>query len=257
MIDNRTILLEHASGDRFAYKNKLGSFHIRRHSYSKIFAFSTPPIDIFSNYRQSAPFSSNSTMVGTPTDYILCADDQSLADAIRALSVSSYMALDCEGRDLGEKGGALSLISLRTLAPEPAHTYIIDVVSLGNDKLRPVFDIIGSSSQTKIVFDGRMDFSELYHGHNVSIEGALDLQLADVHSRQQRGEDEGAQLRRLSPFLHRGEINGQRSSYRAVQRLNSLDSCIKEHNVDVAGSPSEKSATFLFHFVYASLTCFQ
>ena len=71
--------------------------------------------------------------------------------------------LDCEGQDLGLQGGSLSLINFRTLRPEISTTYLIDVLSLTKDALRPVFDIIQSSSPTKIMFDGRMDYSELFH----------------------------------------------------------------------------------------------
>ena len=164
-------------------------------------------------------------------DYILCADDSSLADAIAAIQPASSLALDCEGKDLGVEGGTLSLISLRVLEPETSGIYLIDTISLTKDQLSPIFDIIESSSVTKIVFDGRMDFSELYHGWSVSLRGVLDLQLADVDSRHQRGEDEEDQFSRLSPYLHRREISGQPGSYSAVHKLCGLDQCIKDHGI--------------------------
>ena len=53
-------------------------------------------------------------------DYMLCADDSSLADTIAAIQRASALALDCEGKDLGVEGGtpSLSLIGLRVLEPE-------------------------------------------------------------------------------------------------------------------------------------------
>ena len=161
--------------------------------------------------------------------YVLCADDDSLAKAIIAIKSSSIIMLDREGVDLGVPGGALSLISLRT--PGNPTTYLVDAVTLSNNKLRPLFDIIQSTSPPKIVFDGRMDFSELYHSYSVRMDGVLDVQLADVHSRRQRGEDEDDQLQRLSPYLYRREVFGQHTSYAAVHRLCGLDQCVREHKL--------------------------
>jgi len=122
--------------------------------------------------------------------YILCADDSNLANAIAAIQPASALALDCEGNDLGVEGGTLNLISLRALEPETSRIYLINTIGLVKVQLNPVFDIIKSSLVTKIVFGGRMDFSELYHGWGVSLRGVLDLQLADVESRHQCGEDQ-------------------------------------------------------------------
>ena len=182
-------------------------------------------------------------------DYILCADDSSLADAITVIQPASVLALDCEGKDLGVQGGTLSLISLRALEPETSKTYLIDTISLTKDQLLPIFDVIKSSSVTKIVFDGRMDFSELYHGWGVSLRSVLDLQLADVESRRQRGEDEKDQLSRLSPYLHRREISGQPGSYSAIHKLSGLAQCIKEHEIITDELEKNKSRKYVFNIM--------
>ena len=57
-----------------------------------------------------------------------------------------------------------------------------------------MFDILSSNSVTKVVFDGRMDFSALYHEQNVEVQNVLDLQLVDIDSRVIRGEDMSLQL---------------------------------------------------------------
>lgn len=165
-------------------------------------------------------------------DYVWCDDERSLRDATDVIERCSEVVLDCEGQDLGQQGGSLSLINFRTIGPEIPNTYLIDVLSLTKDALRPVFDIIQSSSPTKVMFDGRMDYSELFHEYGTPICGALDLQLADIHSRRQRGEDEEDQLRRLSPYLKRGEVVGQQNSYTQVHKLCSLQQCLREHSVD-------------------------
>jgi len=184
-------------------------------------------------------------MASNTNDYILCADNHSLDEAIGALKSSPEVMMDCEGMDLGQQGGSLSLISLRTTGTESSKTYLIDVISLTNDELRPLFDIIQSTSPRKVVFDGRMDFSELYHGRGITLHDVLDLQLVDVDSRRQRGEDEDEQLRRLSPYLHRREIFGQRNSYTKVHKLCGLEQCLREHKV-IGNGLGHKSGNKIF-----------
>ena len=179
-------------------------------------------------------------------DYVLSADGPSLAEAIAAIQSATVLALDCEGKDLGVASGALSLINLQALEPVTSKIYLIDTINLTKDQLIPIFDIIQSPSVTKIVFDGRMDFSELYHGWNVSLRGVLDLQLADVESRRLRGEDEDEQLSRLSPYLHRREIFGQPNSYSAVHKLCGLEQCCEEHKIITDGLKNNKQSEDIF-----------
>ena len=168
-------------------------------------------------------------------DYILCDSPSRLDDALERLKSSPCIILDCEGKDLGREGGCLSLISIRTVASSP-QTFLIDAVLLEDPTLRPLFDLLESLVPTKIVFDGRMDFSELYHAFHITLTGVQDLQLADLNSRRMRGESEDDQLRRLSPYLHRREVFGQRKSYLQVQKLSGLSRCLEEHGIAVSGN---------------------
>lgn len=127
----------------------------------------------------------------TSLEYVLCNDKLSLSKALTAVSVSSAIAFDCEGLQLGQLGGVLSLITIGVVSPaSEAPPFIIDVTVLDKQTLRPLFDLLESSLLTKIVFDGRMDYSALYHEFGASLQGVLDLQLADIHSRSVRGEGE-------------------------------------------------------------------
>jgi exonuclease 3'-5' domain-containing protein 1 len=162
---------------------------------------------------------------------ILCANNYSLRQAINAMEFASVIVLDCEGENLGHRGGSLSLISLRALAPQSSEIYLIDIISLTNDALQPLFNIIKSPSSTKIVFDGRMDYTEFYHGHNITMSGVIDLQLADVISRRQRRESDQKRLERLSSYLPRSEVFGNRHCYAAVERLSGLEACLRDHGV--------------------------
>jgi len=165
-------------------------------------------------------------------DYLLCNNQSLLDSALGALKASPSIVIDCEGKELGQQGGTLSLISLRTTSPAPCKTFLVDAVSLDDSALRPLFDLLESYEPSKIVFDGRMDFSELYHGHQVTLRGVLDLQLADITSRSLRGEDEEDRLERLSPYLHRRNVAMQPNSYAHVQRLCGLGACQEEHGVE-------------------------
>lgn len=77
-----------------------------------------------------------------------------------------------------------------------------------------------------------MDYAELFHGKGIPIRGVLDLQLADIHSRRPRGEDEEDQRRRLSPYFKRGDVYGNPACYRQVHKLCSLEQCLREHEID-------------------------
>ncbi|KAK7047626.1 hypothetical protein VNI00_006394 [Paramarasmius palmivorus] len=163
----------------------------------------------------------------------LCNTSTSLASALDALRASDILILDCEGDNLGKQGGTLSIITLHI--PSSNQTYLIDVLRLSSADLRPVYHLLESPSVTKIVFDGRMDYSALYHEKAVDMQNVLDMQIADVRSRIVRGEDQEDQFSRLKGFLHWPEIIGQPDSYRKVQRLNGLKACAKEHEVEVDG----------------------
>ncbi|ESK82982.1 3 -5 exonuclease and kh-i domain-containing protein [Moniliophthora roreri MCA 2997] len=168
---------------------------------------------------------------------ILCDTTTSLTPALDVLRASNVLILDCEGDELGKQGGTLSMIVLRTTSSNPPpQTYLIDVTRLSSSDLRPVYDLLESEAATKVVFDGRMDYSALFHEKSVDTKKVLDMQLADVRSRIVRGEDQEGRLERLRGFIHWPDVKGQPDLYKRVQRLNSLRACMKEHGVEVEGS---------------------
>jgi len=111
------------------------------------------------------------------------------------------LVLDCEGKTLGVEGGTLSLIILRALEPEISKTYLIDTISLTKDQLNPIFDIIQSSSVTK------------------------------MNSRRQRGENQWKQISRLLAFLPGREVYRKQYFYSAVHKLSGLEGCVGEHKI--------------------------
>jgi len=172
----------------------------------------------------------------------ICANVRSLTEAIDLLRSASVIVFKCQGPHLGNVGGSLSLISFRVVEPESPITHLIDIVKFTDVELLPLLNIIQSPSPTKVVFDGRQDSSEFYHRYHVSIDGVLDLQLADVYSRSRRGEGLQDQLLRLSPYLNDRELSVQGGCYSMVQKLCTLDECCVEHGIVESAREGEKTA---------------
>lgn len=178
----------------------------------------------------------------------LCNNVATMTRAVSALRSCSYIVCDCEGTNLGSQGGTLSLIILLGIPTDnqEPHIYLIDAITLGTRNMLPVFDLLRSEEHTKIMYDARMDWSELFHRHNVELSHVLDLQLADIQSRRRRGETENQQLARLPPYCGEADVKSHRSSYTKIHRLNSLESCAAEHGVTSA-TEKVKARSFLCH----------
>jgi exonuclease 3'-5' domain-containing protein 1 len=189
---------------------------------------------------------SSSSFSFTESTMALCSTPESLRAAVETLSGSSHVFLDCEGHTLGSVGGKLSLLSLGVVLDKDGErrlsTFLIDTLAFqgpNSHHLIPIFDILRSEVVFKVVFDGRMDASELLHGHGVHLKNVLDLQVADILSREQRGEGIEKRLRRLAEFLPEDEIRRNRTQYLQVQKLNGLESALEEHGVPSDGKGCE------------------
>ncbi|KAL4247458.1 Ribonuclease H superfamily protein [Abortiporus biennis] len=120
--------------------------------------------------------------------YILCDQGAVLLGALAEMRDAPFIILDCEGQKLGSQTGILSIIGCRARGK----SYLIDILAFtGKIKHQPLlqqlFRLLSSPKPLKIMFDGRKDFSEFYHGHGVHLRGVLDLQVADLSSRSLRG----------------------------------------------------------------------
>ncbi|PVF93120.1 hypothetical protein CPB86DRAFT_768345 [Serendipita vermifera] len=172
----------------------------------------------------------------------LCDSVGKLQMAIHALSTASMVYLDCEGDHLGQSGGSLSIISLGVIEPRQGEwclsIFLIDVLAFhdrGIGFLYPIFFILQSDAIVKVVFDGRMDASEFLHGYGIMLRRVLDLQIADIVSRETRGETQVMQLNRLKSSLPRRELLKNESLLKSVHKLNGLVSALTEHGI-MAGS---------------------
>ncbi|KAH8827422.1 hypothetical protein DL96DRAFT_1465222, partial [Flagelloscypha sp. PMI_526] len=168
-------------------------------------------------------------------DYTLCADDNSVLLALHDLSMSSIVIFDCEGDALGREGGSLSIVALRAYGTTgPPGTYLIDVLSISPAILERVITFIGAPTPLKVVFDGRMDFTEIYFTWKArpSSGAVLDLTLLELSS---RNDDEASEIQRLLSVFRPGAAYAQRRKKRndpsKVGVLIGLERCIKERNI--------------------------
>jgi exonuclease 3'-5' domain-containing protein 1 len=119
----------------------------------------------------------------------LCNTPQSVHAAMRILMLSPYILVDCEGRDIGTEGGALSIVSVGT--HDASFVFFFDVLSLAKFDLEPLNQLLASPTVQKVFWDGRMDAVELRRTLGVSICRPCDLQIVDINSRRARGDLNG------------------------------------------------------------------
>lgn len=173
--------------------------------------------------------------------YTLCNSHESIDTAIGHLSRAHTVFLDCEGVNLGCAGGRLSLICLGTIVEsksreEKLHVFVIDVMafkSKKNKSIRRVLDWLRRHEACKVVYDGRMDASEMHHWFKVDLDNVVDLQVADLLSRKRRGEGTDAQMKRLFTLVPEDEIVRNRPLYSQLERLNGLDAACREQGLTV------------------------
>jgi exonuclease 3'-5' domain-containing protein 1 len=167
---------------------------------------------------------------------VFCDTLISLNSALQVLETCRTLFIDCEGVDLGTEGGKLSILSVgavppRTRAPTDTLTiYLIDATCLTLTQLGPVFDLLASQSVTKVVWDGRSDYSALYHDCDVEMRNVVDLQIVDILSRASR-DSPAEHLNRFRGYVqscHLDRPDSQRR-YMRLHRLSSLLQAVKEH----------------------------
>jgi 3'-5' exonuclease len=88
--------------------------------------------------------------------------------------VSIY--LDTEGRNLGRVNGKLGLVQLGI----ENEIYLVDVI-VYPESLDLLRRIVHNGNVVKVVWDGRSDYAEFWHGHQIDMAPVLDLQLVHVH----------------------------------------------------------------------------
>ncbi|KAJ4481040.1 ribonuclease H-like domain-containing protein [Lentinula aciculospora] len=200
------------------------------------------------NRRNSEPYSSKSkdTKPVEAIEFILCDTPASFSSAVSFLETSRSLVIDCEGLELGVVGGSLSLVSIRSNAPQADQkdqNFLFDFISLTQCSvhLQPLFNLLTNPKILKILYDGRHDFNALYHQYNVKLSNVIDVQLADIRSRFARGETSDEHSKRLLRCFSYKQVYRPRyqQKYEDVHVLQGLGSCLEEHACK-ATSPKKK-----------------
>ncbi|KZT25976.1 hypothetical protein NEOLEDRAFT_1178092 [Neolentinus lepideus HHB14362 ss-1] len=126
-------------------------------------------------------------------------DRATFKDAVSTLRRSRTLILDCEGLVIGMHGGALSLLCLGTADDQAI--FVFDVLTLRANavNINTLLQLLRRDDIMKITWDGRMDFVEIQETYGVKMMGVLDLQLAEVISRNSvRHEGERNRINRLA-----------------------------------------------------------
>jgi exonuclease 3'-5' domain-containing protein 1 len=160
--------------------------------------------------------------------YTLCDDETRAKYAADVISRESVFFLDCEGRDLGNRGGALGLISMGVAGTDDV--FLFDMLSLDSQSpaILSLLSLIGNEKVRKIVWDGRMDNVALWEKYGVVLAGTLDLQIVEIDSRSARGEDDLNRRQRLIRAVGPGQALHKPEKYEHVHGLCGLDGCLRD-----------------------------
>ncbi|KAI5995950.1 ribonuclease H-like domain-containing protein [Pisolithus albus] len=177
------------------------------------------------------------------TKFVYCNDLPSVAHATRILADSPVLIIDCEGRNIGVLGGALSLVCIGTERAE--QIFVFDVLALEPFKshLQPLLRILTDSAVKKVMWDCRNDFLEIQNEYNVMMTGIIDIQLAEIQAR--------TTVKREGDFQHKCRFTRGGCSvplqtiiqnaelFFEVHRLQGMDACIRQAGLPTAGKDPE------------------
>ena len=193
-------------------------------------------------------------------NYIFCDHPPSFAHAVNFLRRCPFLILDCEGYDLGRAGGCVTLICVGT--PLAEHIFIFDVISpfLTRRDIDGLLDLFTDANILKVVWDGRMDYLELWTTYGVALSHVLDLQVAEVVSRASvRGEGEPQRLKRLhNSVVHASMTSKYGLRLDGLHSVIGLQRCWKECGFPPGGGKDRESPPHLrslsksFRFLFAA-----
>ena len=164
--------------------------------------------------------------------YTYCTTIDEVESSLQTLSEAKVLIVDCEGRELGNRHGALSTISIGTSKPS-SEIFVYEAVQLDRSSLTKVLDLLSDHSIRKVMWDGRKDFSEIYHTYGSRIENVLDLQIAEVVSRPRRGELEFDRGRRIRSFLKPYRVFPDQKEYEDIHIVAGMKRCLDEHGLAI------------------------
>ena len=123
--------------------------------------------------------------------------------------------------------GALSLICVGTAFAQ--FIFLFDIVALTRYDLQSLLSFLGSKVM-KVVWDGRLDYIELWSTYGVSIgKNVCDLQVAEVLSRSTfRAERDDERLSRLVTYFG-PQVWKNPLQFAGIHRVVGLQQCLEEN----------------------------
>jgi hypothetical protein len=91
---------------------------------------------------------------------------------------AAFILLDFQGKAIGSTNGDLSILQIGL----PLKTYIVDAITTPED-INKLGLFLRDRKLRKVVWDGRLGYSELWHRYGIRLENVLDLQLVYLHER--------------------------------------------------------------------------
>ncbi|KZO92999.1 hypothetical protein CALVIDRAFT_286703 [Calocera viscosa TUFC12733] len=175
-----------------------------------------------------------SVAVEEPKDYIYCTTEEAVSEATAVLNGSEYIILDSEGQNIGRGDGKLSLVCIGT--PHAEKVYVFDAVSVTKSAAASggLTKLLGDENIRKVVWDGRMDYLEVMYTWGVAMKGALDLQIAEIMSREAaRGERDRSRLNRLKDgFFSSINVVGNAELFEGLHLVLGMQKCLEHLGLD-------------------------
>jgi exonuclease 3'-5' domain-containing protein 1 len=125
------------------------------------------------------------------------------------------------------EGGAISLICVGSVFAR--YIFVFDAVQLSRLDLNPLLSFL-AGKVVKVVWDGRMDFIEIWTTYGVNIaKNVCDLQVAEVLTRSKfRGEGEDERLGRLANYFG-PEVWKYKERFAGIHRVVGLQQCLEDN----------------------------
>jgi exonuclease 3'-5' domain-containing protein 1 len=172
-----------------------------------------------------------------PPNYELCNTRRHVQRALSILSSFPLVILDCEGKNLGQSDGALSLLCLGTpVADDSQHIFVFDMCTLTRcPRSRGALASFLERGPIKIVWDGRMDAIEIFAALGIPLTSVIDLQVVEVVARGAvLGEQDLEREERLAlhQFGYRF-VDENRAVMRGLHVVRGLQNCIEFYHPDL------------------------
>ncbi|KAI0077551.1 hypothetical protein K474DRAFT_1642967 [Panus rudis PR-1116 ss-1] len=165
------------------------------------------------------------------TSYSYITEYAQLPGVVQLMQQSPYLIVDCEGQSIGTVVGRLSLLAVGTA--KARDVFVIDVLALNdrdNPSLSAFLSLLEDEHLPKVMFDGRMDFVEIFHTYGTQLRGVRDLQVAEILTRPSRGEGEAKRLWRLRGEVALGSqvVNSNPGLLAGIHRVAGMDGTMQD-----------------------------